>query len=471
MSPASSRSWRAPVAPVPIRAEVSIPGSKSESNRALVLAALADGPSVITGGLRARDTDLMWWALAALGVRIGSHGSGWTVDPPQQFTAPTDPIDCGLAGTVMRFVPPVAALAAGTSAFDGDEQAYARPLGALLGALEDLGAVVSGGRRSLPFSLTGRPDLPGGLVTIDASGSSQFVSGLLLAGARYRDGLDLRHIGKEIPSRPHIDMTVAMLRARGVAVDDHEPSRWVVSPGPIAALDSVVEPDLSNAAPFLAAAAITGGLVSVPGWPERTHQPGDQLRDIFTQFGAEVSVDGGRCTVRGTGVLHGVDLDLREASELTPVVAAMAALADGTSHLRGVAHIRGHETDRLAALEVELTALGAGVHQTEDGLTIHPKLLGGGLWRSYADHRLAQAGALIGLAVDDVMIDDVAATGKTMPEFPDLWATMIADSVRASEAGMGASGMGASGVGATGLGASGVGATGVGATGDRDQPG
>lgn len=420
--------WPAPSAPAPIRATVVVPGSKSETNRALVLAALADGPSVITGGLEARDTLLMRGALRQLGVEITDDAGRWAVVPPQTLRG-GGTVYCGLAGTVMRFVPPVAALADGPVGFDGDEQAYARPMDVLLDALTVLGATVEGGGRTgLPFVLRGGPALRGGVVTVDASASSQFVSGLLLAGARFPLGLDLRHDGLPLPSLPHVEMTVAMLRDRGVTVDDTEPNRWVVPPGPIAARDVTIEPDLSNASPFLAAAAITGGTVRVPRWPSVTNQPGDHIQEIMERFGAEVVRADDGLVVRGTDHLHGVDLDLHDASELTPVVAAVAALADHTTHLRGVAHIRGHETDRLAALETELGRLGAHVDQTDDGLVIHPRLLGGAVWHTYADHRMAHAGALLGLVVPGVELDDIGCTAKTMPEFADLWAGMIEDS-------------------------------------------
>jgi 3-phosphoshikimate 1-carboxyvinyltransferase len=425
------RQWAAPEAPAPITATVVLPASKSETNRALILAALASGPSVITGGLEARDTQLMRDALRTLGVRIEESGQQWQVNPPQSFAA-GGTIDCGLAGTVMRFVPPVAALADGTVRFDGDEQAYARPMAPLLGALKLLGARVDGNGYSLPFNLTGNPQLPGGDITVDASASSQFLSGLLLAGVRYANGIDIQHIGGEIPSRPHIQMTLAMLRARGVEINDTVPDRWVVTPGAIQPLDVTIEPDLSNAAPFLAAAAITGGTVSIPNWPARTLQPGDAIREILQDFGARVDLDGGNLEVQGTDQLHAVDLDLSESAELTPVVAALAALADDTSHLRGIAHIRGHETDRLAALETELDRLGSHVRQTHDGLIIHPRILGGDLWHTYADHRMAQAGALLGLLVPEIVLDDIGCTGKTMPEFEQLWTKMINDSVEAA---------------------------------------
>ncbi len=445
------RRWAAPGASAPIKATVVVPGSKSETNRALVLAALASGPSTITGGLEARDTTLMRDALRALGVRIEESDQGWRVIPPDVFHAGAT-VDCGLAGTVMRFVPPLAALADGTTRFTGDVQAHARPMGPLLAGLRAFGALVTAGeagaadgsgaaasRRdgsgagphghdTLPFAVSGGTHVRGGPVTFDASGSSQFVSGLLLAGARFPDGIEIRHVGSSMPSLPHIQMTVTMLRQRGVRVDDRVPDRWIVAPGPIAPQDVTIEPDLSNAAPFLAAAAITGGTVTVPHWPERTHQPGAEIGDILRRFGARVAQHDGALTVQGTDHLHGVDLDLRAASELTPVIAAVAALADHTSHLRGIGHVRGHETDRLAALETELNRLGSHVSQTHDGLTIHPRLLGGDLWRTYADHRMAQAGALLGLVVPEVELDDIDCTAKTMPEFERLWTTMIEDS-------------------------------------------
>ena len=427
--------WPAPQAPVPVTATVAVPGSKSETNRALVLAALSSGPSSIVNGLDARDTRLMRDALRTLGVQIEETADTWRVTPPARFTG-GGTVDCGLAGTVMRFVPPLAVLADGPVAFDGDEQAYGRPMRPLLDALRDLGAQVDAGGtgQGLPFTVVGRSDAAGGTVTVDASTSSQFVSALLLVGARLAGGLELRHDGPPVPSLPHIAMTVAMLRERGVEVDDSQADRWVVSPGVVAPRDVVVEPDLSNAAPFLAAAAATGGSVTVQHWPTQTLQPGDQLRDILAVFGAEVTLTDAGLTVRGTDELLGTDLDLSGASELTPVVAALAALARDTSHIRGVAHVRGHETDRLAALKAELEALGARVHETHDGLTVHPRLLAGETFRTYADHRMAQAGALLGLVVPGVVLDDVTCTAKTMPTFVALWTQMLEDSVTAVDA-------------------------------------
>jgi 3-phosphoshikimate 1-carboxyvinyltransferase len=413
--------WTAPLAPAPIRATVTVPGSKSETNRALVLAALASGPSVISNGLDARDTALMRAGLRALGVGITESGNQWQVVPPTSFTGNVT-VNCGLAGTVMRFLPPLALLADGPVRFDGDEQAYARPMAPLLDALADLGAAVTSEAGRLPFTVVG--PVRSSSVTLNSAASSQFVSALLMVGARLPDGLAVRHIGPPLPSLPHVEMTVAMLRERRVRVRA-EADYWVVPAGPIAAEEVSIEPDLSNAAPFLAAAAVTGGTVTVPNWPRYSHQPGKVIEAILTDFGAEASYQDGALTVRGTGQLHGVDLDLSQTSELTPVVAVVAALANGSSRLRGIGHIRGHETDRLAALSTELERIGCHVTETDDGLTIHPRLLGGSIWRTYADHRMAQAGALLGLVVPDIQLDDIGCTGKTMPEFPQLWRAMV----------------------------------------------
>jgi 3-phosphoshikimate 1-carboxyvinyltransferase len=374
-------------------------------------------------------------ALRSLGVRIedvagGERADGddpdWAVTPGR-LRGPAD-VDCGLAGTIMRFVPPVAVLADGPVRFDGDPRARERPLGVVLDALRTLGADIDdGGRSGLPFTIVGRGGFPGGDVTIDASASSQFVSGLLLAGMRYDKGITVQHDGRQVPSLPHIDMTVQALREAGVEVDDTEANTWRVAPGSPAGLDVAIEPDLSNAAPFLATALVTGGEIRVPGWPERTTQAGDALRDLLTRFGADCRLDEAGLTVRGTARVSGIDADLRDASELTPVVAALAALADAPSHLRGVAHIRGHETDRLAALATELNAIGGDVTQTEDGLVIRPRPMRGGVFRTYADHRLAQTGAVLGLAVAGIQVEDIATTSKTLPDFPGMWQRMLRD--------------------------------------------
>lgn len=423
-----SELWPAPRPLDPVDRVVSLPGSKSLTNRALVLAAIADGPSVVRRPLRSRDTLLMAAALTSLGTRIddtdGPGAGDWAVTP-QVWDRDAD-VDCGLAGTVMRFVPPVAGLARGTVGFDGDPHMRLRPVGQMLSALTALGVHVDDdGRGALPFAVRGSGTVAGGTVTIDASASSQFVSALLLAGARYEHGVDVRHVGKPVPSLPHIEMTVQMLRQHGVEVDDHDANRWAVAPGPLAAVDHAIEPDLSNAAPFLALGAATGGRVTVTDWPATTTQPGDELREILTLMGCEVSLADGDLTVQGPARLSGVDLDLHDVGELTPAIAALCALADSPSHLRGVAHIRGHETDRITALATELGRLGADVTEREDGLSIRPASLHGGTFHTYADHRMAHAGVILGLAVDGVLVEDIATTSKTFPDFATAWSTAV----------------------------------------------
>ncbi|PJI95220.1 3-phosphoshikimate 1-carboxyvinyltransferase [Luteimicrobium subarcticum] len=426
------RAWDAPVAAGPLDASVVVPGSKSLTNRLLVLAALADGPSVLDGALRSRDTDLMAQALRALGVdvRVGERSDG-TDDPARLEITPgplrgDTEVDCGLAGTVMRFLPAVAALADGPVRFDGDEGARVRPMRPVLDALRGLGVRIDdGGRGTLPFTVHGHGAVRGGAVDVDASGSSQFVSGLLLAAARFDQGLRLRHVGPTLPSLPHIDMTVRVLRAAGVAVDDSRPGIWEVAPGRIEARDLVVEPDLSNAAPFLAAALVAGGTVRVPGWPTATTQPGALVPEILERMGGHATLSDGVLAVTGDGTVRGIDLDLTPAGELAPTIAALAALADSPSRLRGIAHLRWHETDRLAALASELTRLGARCEETRDGLVITPGALHGTTFRTYHDHRMATSGALVGLRVPGVAVENVGTTAKTLPGFTDMWTAML----------------------------------------------
>jgi 3-phosphoshikimate 1-carboxyvinyltransferase len=418
--------WPAPYAAAPAHATVRLPGSKSLTNRELILAALAEGPGTVARALRSRDTALMAAALEALGSAVDTRGDDWAVTPgigPQRTSAVA--VDCGLAGTVMRFVPPVAALRAGPSAFDGDPHARTRPMAEILRGLRGVGVVVDSATDTLPFTVAGTGAVRGGTVVIDASASSQFVSALLLSAPRFDEGIDVRHDGKPVPSLPHIEMTLACLRARGVTVDDSDANRWHVLPGPIAARDVAIEPDLSNAAPFLMLALTSGGSIAVPDWPLRTTQAGDALREILAAMGAEVTLEEQGLTVRGTGAIHGIDVDLHDVGELAPAIAALAALADGPSHLRGIAHIRGHETDRLSALAAELGALGADVTELPDGLSLRPAALHGGTFATYGDHRMAQAAVILGSAVPGVLVQDVATTAKTFPGFEHVWAGLF----------------------------------------------
>lgn len=422
--------WPAPSTPTPVHATVTVPGSKSQTNRALLLAALAtpQGASTVSGALRSRDTELMIGALRTLGVqvdRIDAEDSELRVSggiaPP-----PGARVDCGLAGTVLRFVPPLAALGTETVEFDGDEQARVRPIAPLLTGLRALGVQVDGD--GLPFTVRGTGGVAGGTVEIDASASSQFVSGLMLSGAAFRDGLTVVHTGDAVPSAPHVAMTVAMLRDAGVEVDDATTNRWTVRPGPVRARHWSIEPDLSNAVPFLAAAVVSGGAVRVTGWPPSSTQPADAILGILELLGAEVRQADTYLEVQGHQPYDGLDTDLHDVGELAPAVAALAALATpgAVSRLRGIAHLRGHETDRLAALRAEITGLGGQCEETDDGLVITATPLHGGIWHSYADHRMAMAGAIVGLRTPGVEVENIATTAKTLPEFPQLWADMLA---------------------------------------------
>ena len=449
--------WPAPLATRPLSATVTIPGSKSLSNRYLILAAMGRRPVTLVGLLRSRDTDLMMGALRSLGVEFQVDSNDETtvcVIPPSsgRFTGDVD-VYCGLAGTVMRFVPGLAMFADGPVRFDGDAQAYARPMKPVLDGLEQLGAHIEyhGEPGRLPFTLT--PPVasdgmhaPAHTVSIDASGSSQFISGLLLIGARLSGGLGLHHTGDHLPSLPHIRMTVADLRSAGVTVDvDVEHHRWRVHPGSVQLPDRVmVEPDLSNAAPFLGAALIAGGTVSVPYWPRETTQPGGLLPGILQAMGAEITWDGrpwseattgenapaaATLTVRGDGMIRGLGrFDMSAAGEIAPSIAALAALADAPTQLVGIAHLRGHETNRLAALVTEIRRIGAEAEELEDGIEIRPvprERLHGAVMETYADHRMATFAAMIGLTVPDIAVVDVATTRKTIPDFVGLWSAML----------------------------------------------
>ena len=418
----------------PVEAFVVIPGSKSVTNRALILAAQADSPSILRRPLVSRDSELMVAGLRALGVGIeeknvttnGVEELQWVITPAPLRGGVK--IDVGNAGTVMRFLPPLAALATGDVAFDGDPRSYERPLGPVIKALEELGiSIEHDGRYSLPLKLHGTGKIPGGALTIDASASSQFLSALLLVAPSFENGIVATHKGGQLPSMPHIEMTVDMLRSFGAQVEvDTAAQSWSVKSGKLHGQELVIEPDLSNAAPFLSLAMVCGGSVTIADWPKTTTQPGDQLSSIFTQMGAKVSMDKRGLTLSGTGVIHGIDIDLHDVGELTPSIAAVAALADSPSHLRGIAHLRLHETDRLAALTREINALGGDVVEEESALHITPAPLHGGVFHTYDDHRLATAGAVLGLVVPGIEVENIATTRKTLPDFPGLWSSLLA---------------------------------------------
>ncbi len=417
----------------PVDVSVVIPGSKSVTNRALILAAQADSPSTLRRPLISRDSELMVAGLRALGIAIlekstvvnGVEELQWIISPAPMRGGVR--VDVGNAGTVMRFLPPLAALADGEVEFDGDPRSYERPLGPVIKALEELGVAINhDGRYSLPMKLNGTGNIPGGALTIDASASSQFLSALLLVAPSFDNGIVVTHKGGLLPSMPHIEMTVDMLEQFGAQVlVDSRLHMWSVKPGTLHGQELVIEPDLSNAAPFLSLAMVCGGSVTIADWPIKTTQPGDQLRAILSAMGAKVSMSEKGLTLTGTGVIHGIDIDLHDVGELTPSIAALAALADSPSHLRGIAHLRLHETDRLAALTREINALGGNVVEEESALHITPAPLHGGVFHTYDDHRLATAGAVLGLVVPEIEVENIATTRKTLPDFPGLWSSLL----------------------------------------------
>jgi len=430
--------WRAPFrGKRPVNLTVEIPGSKSVTNRALILASLAQTPTTLHKPLVSRDSELMVAGLRGLGVRIEESNAPdghliWQITP-QPLRGPVS-IDVGNAGTVMRFLPPVAALAQGLIHFDGDPRSHERPLGPVIAALENLGVTIEhGGKYRLPITINGAGNgtqsaIRGGVVEIDASSSSQFLSALMLIGPATRDGLTLRHVGTSLPSMPHIEMTLHMLRDFGAKVTvDKDKNTWRVEPGKLIAQDLVIEPDLSNAAPFMSIAMVCGGSVTIADWPKQTTQPGDQLREIFTKMGAQiefVSGETGGLKITG-GAIHGIDVDLHDVGELTPAIAALCALADSPSYLQGIGHLRLHETDRLAALRAEINALGGDVIEEPTALRINPKPLHAGVFHTYEDHRLATSGATIGLVVEGIEVENIATTRKTIPDFPGLWSSLL----------------------------------------------
>jgi 3-phosphoshikimate 1-carboxyvinyltransferase len=412
----------------PINAKISIPGSKSATNRALILAAIAKTPSRLRKPLSSRDADLMVKGLQSLGCKIDEIKTEQGFDyqiTPQKLSGPTQ-INVGNAGTVMRFLPPIASLATGLIHFDGDARSHERPIEPVIKALEQLGASIEHGNKyRLPLTINGSGQIKGGEVEVDASASSQFISALMLLGPATMNGLTIKNTGKTLPSMPHIEMTIQMLRQFGATVEVGQNS-WTVKAGDLLGQDLTIEPDLSNAAPFMAAAMICGGSVEILDWPKSTSQPGDQLRDIFTKMGAKIEQNSEGLKISGSGKINGIDIDLHDVGELTPSVAAVAALASSPSTLRGIAHLRLHETDRLAALANEINNLGGDVTEGPGELLIKPaKLVASQIFKSYEDHRMATAGAIIGLAVKDINVENIETTKKTLPDFPGMWQEML----------------------------------------------
>ena len=425
MSESAPHKWSAPTSLRPIHSTLSIPGSKSATNRAFVLAALGDGISRITKPLLARDTELMLAALQKLGCEVTRESDAILISPMKKAHQDIE-IDVGLAGTVMRFVPPLTALSVGVAHFDGDKRARNRPMKTLIDALKKLKISVDDqSTGSLPFSITSDGIVQGGEVLIDASESSQFISALLLVAAKFKNGLTIKHNGGNLPSLPHIEMTIEMLKQVGVIVDSTMKNTWVVKPGAIKSRDWLIEPDLSNAGPFLAAAMVTKGEVTILDWPAETTQAGKAWREILSQMGAEVSLTTTGLTIKHSGEIKGININLANFGELTPILVAIALFANSKTQLSGIAHLRGHETDRLKALVENINAIGGDAEETSDGLIIRPAKLHGGVWKAFDDHRMATAGAVIGLVVPGIDVDDIQTTSKTLPDFEKMWTSLV----------------------------------------------
>jgi 3-phosphoshikimate 1-carboxyvinyltransferase len=423
--------WSAPAARGPVCATLRLPGSKSISNRALMLAAVSDSPSTLRGVLKARDTSLALAALRVLGCSIEEDRTDLTVSGGSIEAGSSVSVDVGNSGTTMRFLPALTALSPASVAFDGDPRARERPMGALISALRTLGVSIDdGGRGALPFVIHGSGAVRGGAVTLDASASSQLVSGLLLAAARFDQGVEVHHEGPPVPSVPHIEMTVRMIAGAGAEVEvggGERPDFWRVRPGRLDLGDFTIEPDLSNAGPFLAAALVTGGSVTIRDWPANSLQPADAILDVLTRMGAAVSSGPEGLTVTGSGVINGIEADLRDVPELCLPLTSVAAVASGPSTFTGVGHTRLQETDRLAAITKEINALGGDVTELPDSLTIRPRPLRaepGHVFESYDDHRMVMAAAVLGLAVPGIEVSNVATVGKTFPDFTARWAEL-----------------------------------------------
>ncbi|MFZ9353507.1 MAG: 3-phosphoshikimate 1-carboxyvinyltransferase [Candidatus Nanopelagicales bacterium] len=425
MSVKSMHNWHAPTINGAINSTLEIPGSKSATNRAFVLAALGDKNSIITNPLFARDTNLMLEALEKLGCNVVKKLNSVEISPMKKDHSEIS-IDVGLAGTVMRFVPPLAALSSGTSHFDGDERARNRPMKTLIESLKKLNVkVIDNHQGKLPFSIISDGQITGGEIEIDASESSQFISALMLVGAKFKNGLTIKHVGQNLPSLPHIEMTIEMLKEVGVKTNQINATTWRIDNQNINSKNWVVEPDLSNAGPFLAAAMVTKGEIKINDWPLQTTQAGNSWIEILSLMGANIQLNSKQLILKNDSEIKGINYNLNDVGELTPVLVAISLFANSKSEFTGISHLRGHETDRLAALVENITAIGGDAKETEDGLIINPKQLHGGVWKAFDDHRMATAGAVIGLKVKDIYVDDISTTSKTLPNFENLWNKMV----------------------------------------------
>ncbi|QJC21339.1 3-phosphoshikimate 1-carboxyvinyltransferase [Arcanobacterium buesumense] len=438
--------WQAPTLPPYARltSTIRLPGSKSLTARWMILAALARRTTRLVGALDSADTRTMAHALEQLGARVYWNLDACVIKPfPRTSTGKIIirggvRIHAGQAGTVMRFILPLAAMARGPVEIDCADNARHRPIDGLVTALRDLGVHITStqpqsanGPLAFPFVVHGKGHLAGGTVAVDAQASSQYISALLLAGALMENGLTVHLKHHLLPSTPHVNMSVEVLAECGISVvvGDHS---WHVEPVPHADLilpqTLTIEPDLSNAGPFLVAAMVSGGDVTIDNWPTQSNQPGMAYLDLLHQAGATFTErTAGKLTCRGPATIAPLSADMHDVGELVPSIAALCAYADGQSHLTNIGHLRGHETDRLHAITQTLAHVGIPAVATTDALIIqgNPRALHAGDLDSYADHRMATCGAILGLRVPGIRVANMEATAKTFPQFVSMWETMV----------------------------------------------
>ncbi len=407
----------------PLDAEVRLPGSKSITNRALVCAALATGRSVLSGALIADDTEAMMDCLGRLGIGVG-HATDALVVDGRGRVLPGGPIelDARLSGTTARFLGPALALGTGPYRLDGRAGLRARPMGELSLALRALGVAVDG--EGLPLTVSGGP-APGGDVSVGGSVSSQFLSGLLLAGPAYRNGLRIRVQG-DVVSAPYVDLTRAVMSTFGADVDDGG-DVLTVAPTGYRATEYTVESDASAATYVLAAGAICGGRVTVLGLGAASIQGDVAFADALRRMGVDVSVGPVSTTVVATGRLRGGEFDLRDLSDTAQTLAAVAPFAESPTRVTGIGFIRAKETDRIRAVVTELRRCGVDADEEPDGFVVRPSPVRPARVETYGDHRMAMSFALLGLRAPGIEIVDADVVAKT---FPGYWAML--DQLRAS---------------------------------------
>jgi 3-phosphoshikimate 1-carboxyvinyltransferase len=411
-----------PVEPIeaPFDVVVSLPGSKSITNRALVCAALAEGTSVLTNALHADDTEAMVEGLRAMGVRIEAdwaHGRLEVTGTAGRPTSDVSLVDARLSGTTSRFLLPVAALGDGLRRVDAANRMRERPMGEVLDAVRELGGTVHevGAPDHLPVEVVGG-SLVGGEVSVRGDVSSQFLSGLLLAGPGMRAGLVVRLVG-DLVSQPYVRLTEQVMADFGVTVGRPDDRTWVVESQAYLAGEHTIEPDASAASYAFAAAALLESTVTVAGLGTEARQGDVAFVDLLAEMGAEVRRDHDATTVRGTGQLVGIEVDMAQISDTAQTLAVVAAFAVGSTQVRGIGFIRGKETDRIGAVVAELRRLGLEATEEPDGFTVRPGPIRPATVQTYGDHRMAMAFALAGLRAPGIQIADPGCVTKTLPGF------------------------------------------------------